>query len=631
MAIVEMKRIAMLAMREDQDRLLTAMQRMGCVQITESEEEDQAPDPVGLDQANSDLSQLHWTIAKLSPYDKTKKTMFAQPPEVDEAALTKILTERNALMALVQRTEQCERRMGELRAQEARSLAEIEQLVPYLPLDVPVEELGHTRETVQMTGKIETRALPALQDALAGQVATFQVLSENRDETAVWILAHREAAKQVRDAAEQAGFAQEKFPKESGTVEAQRQALTLELGAIRKERAEITSRYETLAVSLPKLQRLYDAIGVEQSRLSVTRHFTATQSAFYCTGWVPAARAEKVAGKLRSLSSSCVVDITDPSEGDEPPVLLDNPGWATPFESIISGYSLPSPNGLDPTVIMAPFFACYFGMMLSDAGYGLVLALGIPLILKILNVKNVRLPWVLVGGGLFTVFWGAMFDTWFGASVRPMLLNPLTDTLPMMLLCLGMGVLHLFAGMGVAAYMNIKRGKPLDALYDQGFWVLLIVGVLLLFLPKTAVFGKFLALGCIAGILFTAGRANRNPIKRLMGGLGALYNLTGWLSDILSYLRLFGMGLATGVVGMVINTLVGMMMTNVVGIIIGIPILIFGHAFNLGINALGAYVHACRLQYIEFFGKFYEDGGKPFMPLRHNLRYATLRATNANE
>nr|HML49552.1 V-type ATPase 116kDa subunit family protein [Clostridia bacterium] len=251
--------------------------------------------------------------------------------------------------------------------------------------------------------------------------------------------------------------------------------------------------------------------------------------------------------------------------------------------------------------------------------------------LRILKIKNVKLPWVLFGGGLFTVFWGAMFDTWFGASVKPMLINPLTDTLPMMMLCLGMGVLHLLAGMSVAAYMNIKRGKPLDALYDQGFWVFLILGVLLLLLPPTAAAGKYVSLGSLAGILLTAGRANKNPVKRLLGGLGALYNVTGWLSDILSYLRLFGMGLATGVVGMVINTLVGMMMTNVVGVIIGVPILIFGHAFNMGINALGAYVHACRLQYIEFFGKFYEDGGKPFLPLRQTLRYATLRASGADE
>ena len=631
MAIVEMKRIAMLAMCEDQDRLLAAMQRMGCVHIVQAEEGDQPPESPALERADGDLAQLRWAIAKLGPYDRTKKPLFAQPPEVDEAGLAETLREREALMALVGQTEQCERRMGELRTQETRCLTALEQLKPYLDLDVPVERLTGTRETVQWTGMVETRALPALQDALAGQPALMQILRQSSDGTALWILAHRAAAEAVGEAVKQSGFAQAQFPKTTGTPKAQQQDLRGELDAIERERADIKARYEALAQSLPELQRLFDAVGMEQARHSAAQRFAATRQAFYCKGWVPATRAEKVADKLRSLAPACVVEISEPREDEEPPVLLHNPGWAEPYESIVSGYSLPAPGGLDPTVIMAPFFACYFGMMLSDAGYGLVLALGIPLILKAFKIKNVKLPWVLFGGGLFTVFWGAMFDTWFGASIKPMLLNPLTDTLPMMLLCLGMGVLHLLAGMFTAAYMNIKRGKPLDALYDQGFWVLLIAGALLLLLPQTAAVGKYLALGSVAGILLTAGRANRNPVKRLLGGLGALYNVTGWLSDILSYLRLFGMGLATGVVGMVINTLVGMMMTNVVGILIGIPILIFGHAFNMGINALGAYVHACRLQYIEFFGKFYEDGGKPFLPLRQNLRYATLRAAGADE
>jgi V/A-type H+-transporting ATPase subunit I len=175
-------------------------------------------------------------------------------------------------------------------------------------------------------------------------------------------------------------------------------------------------------------------------------------------------------------------------------------------------------------------------------------------------------------------------------------------------------------------YLNVRRGSLKDALFSQGSWFAVILGLGLLILPATATVGKFLAaLGAIT-ILLTAGRGkSKNPLKRLLSGLGALYGVTGWISDLLSYMRLFGMGLATGVIGMVINQLVGMVFkAGPIGMILGAGLFVGGHAFNAGINILGAYVHSCRLQYIEFFGKFYEEGGKPFSPLGETTRYVRI-------
>lgn len=178
--------------------------------------------------------------------------------------------------------------------------------------------------------------------------------------------------------------------------------------------------------------------------------------------------------------------------------------------------------------------------------------------------------------------------------------------------------------------MNFKRGKPLAALFDQGFWFFLIIGLGLLMLPATATIGKFLAIGGALGILLTAGRDKPTLIGKFTGGFGALYGITSWLGDLLSYMRLFGMGLATGVIGMVVNMLAGMLMGNPIGIVFGIAVLAVGHIFNAFINVLGAYVHSCRLQYIEFFGKFYEDGGTMFAPLAHNPRYVAIRDSRAD-
>jgi V/A-type H+-transporting ATPase subunit I len=205
----------------------------------------------------------------------------------------------------------------------------------------------------------------------------------------------------------------------------------------------------------------------------------------------------------------------------------------------------------------------------------------------------------------------------------------MNNAMPVMMICIALGAVHLFTGLGVAAYMNIRRGKPLDAVCDQLSWFMLVVGLGLMLVAPAA--GKWGALAGAAIILVTAGRAkSKNPFKRLISGLGALYGVTSWVSDLLSYMRLFGMGLATGVIGMVINILVNMVFSaGPVGWVIGAGLFVGGHLFNLAINTLGAYVHSGRLQYIEFFGKFYEDGGKPFMPLTQTNRYVYITESDS--
>lgn len=233
------------------------------------------------------------------------------------------------------------------------------------------------------------------------------------------------------------------------------------------------------------------------------------------------------------------------------------------------------------------------------------------------------MAFVLALGGLSTVVWGAVYGGWFGVTPYTPLLDPMNDAINVLIVCVVAGSVHLLAGLGVAAYMNIKRGKPLDALFDQGFWVMLLAGLgLIIFLPSV---GQVLAIVGAAGIVLTGGRGKEgNVFKKLIGGLGSLYGISGYLSDLLSYARLFGMGLATGVIGMVVNMLAGLLMGSWIGWIFAILFLVVMHTFNLFINTLGAYVHSCRLQYIEFFGKFFEGGGREFNPLRNNTKYVDL-------
>ena len=295
---------------------------------------------------------------------------------------------------------------------------------------------------------------------------------------------------------------------------------------------------------------------------------------------------------------------------------------------MVSGFSLPAPGTFDPTAIMTPFFVNFMGMMISDAGYGLMMAILIPILIMVRKPApgTRRMLWLLTAGAVATIFWGALYNSWFGFAPFPSLFDPMKNAMPIMMVCVAVGAVHLFTGMGVAAYLKIRQGKWRDAIYDHVSWAMILIGIGLLLILGSQI-GLYIALAGAAIILFSAGRyKTKNPIKRILSGLGALYGISGWISDLLSYMRLFGMGLATGVIGMVINILVGMVISHgIVGIILGSVAFIGGHLFNAAINTLGAYVHSCRLQYIEFFSKFYEDGGKPFRPLHETSRYVYIR------
>jgi len=309
------------------------------------------------------------------------------------------------------------------------------------------------------------------------------------------------------------------------------------------------------------------------------------------------------------------------------PTALRNPPLVEPFEMITDMYSIPSSRGMDPNLFMAPFYVAFFGMMVSDAGYGIALAIVATLFLVKLKPQGMakKLAGVLAMGGVSTFVWGALFGGWLGLSLPPLWFNPMEEPITMLALCFGLGALQLFVGMGLQAYLNIKRGKILEALFDQGLWFVFLIGLPLLAVPALSQVGKVLSIVGAVGLILTQGRHKEGIFSKFFSGLLSLYNVTGFLSDVLSYSRLFALGLATGVIAMLINTIAAMLGSNIIGMIFMVAILIGGHAFNLLINVLGAYVHASRLQYIEFFGKFFEGGGKAFSPFRIKTKYIEVQ------
>ena len=578
------------------------------------------------------LGGLQWTIGQLNKFAVVKKGFlagFAGKDNVSGEEIARVLQREQELQKIVEQAEDIERRKGQTHTQEARLLATREQLLPWENLDVPLELITKSHKTSFSLITMPIKQLQSFESEIAnlGGMATTQLISTDRSTAYLLLVSHQSVSQEVSQALKNADAAKASLPVNQGTVSENMRLLAQQLNENEELRDSIAQELQGLAVSLNDLKILHDIYQAKSMREKAVERLLHTENAFYMEGWVPHNQAPLLKEKLKEASPTCSIEIKDPDHDEKPPTLLRNGPVTTQFEGVVDGFSLPDPKGLDPTFIMMPFFACFFGMMVSDAGYGLVLAILIPLIIHLVKPKSGgrRLMWVLAIGGIFTVLWGFLLNTWFGTSPWPVFLNPMEQPLEMMALCLGLGVVHLFTAMGVGAYMNIKRGKVVAALVDQFSWLALLCGLGLMILPPVAMLGKIMAVVGFLAILFFGGRDKPTFFKRIMSGLGKLYGVSSWLGDILSYSRLFGMGLATGVIGMVINMLAGMVMgAGPIGIFFGILVLIGGHSFNMAINVLGAYVHACRLQYIEFFNKFYEDGGIPFKPLRGETRYVNL-------
>ncbi|HKM32606.1 MAG TPA: V-type ATPase 116kDa subunit family protein, partial [Oscillospiraceae bacterium] len=382
------------------------------------------------------------------------------------------------------------------------------------------------------------------------------------------------------------------------------------------------------------------------------------KNVFVLEGYIPERNAQALSSEL-SQKFEVAVELEEPSEDDDVPVLLENNGFSSPLEGTVESYSLPGKGEIDPTTMVSLFYYMLFGLMLSDAGYGAIIAIacGIGLLKfgKTMEAPMKKTLKMYLFCGLATVFWGIMFGSYFGdvidvvsktffgkqITIPPLWFFPVKEPMKMMVFSLLIGIVHIFAGLGVKLYTCIKSKDYKGAIYDVVLWYTLIIGCVVILLSMKMVQGIFglnfdipqivvtifmiVAAASALGIILTSGRESRNPFKRILKGIYGLYGISGYLSDILSYSRLLALGLATGVIGSVINTMAAMPGNNIVGVIAFVVIFLFGHSVNLGINALGAYVHTNRLSYVEFFGKFYEGGGRKFNPFNTKTKFYKFR------
>lgn len=638
MAIVEMKKVSIIGMERDQDAIVDFIQRFGQVEISEIHPET---DPLGeatlagechagLERIQQQVDAVGAAISFLAAYAEKSGGFFAAKPQKTLDEMRALVEKPGELMEYVRTTEGYEEVLGEIRTKRLRFTNLIEQVSPWREMDAPFGSVKPSRYVQMAAGTIPKEQWSNMLPEEMPEMLHIERVGEERDAVCVFA-AYLTGDADSEDWLKQMGFSRGSFSGLEKTAVAHLKYYKEELRALAEQEESIRKQAKHLAEHIVELRGLYDALSMERAKAEAVQQMRRTDTTFLLRGWLPAYLTKDFTAGLTEAAGDIYFWYEDPGPDEEFPVLLSNPGPVKPFEMVTSLYSTPSPRGIDPNKVMAPFFFIFFGMMVSDAGYGAVMTILGALVLWRLRPKGGfgKMVGLLTLGGISTLIWGALYGGWFGewnfgGRVGPLWFNPLVDPIKTLIVCFALGMVHIFVGMGVNAYRSIKAGRVWDAVFDQGFWYVFLLGLPMMALPAAALAGKIMAIGGAVGLVLTQGRHQKGIIRKFLSGIMSLYNTTGYLSDILSYSRLFALGLATGVIASVMNQLAAMAGTSVIGIIFQVLILVGGHSFNIAINLLGAFVHASRLQYIEFFGKFFEGGGKAFSPLSIKTKYVEV-------
>ncbi|MCH4096606.1 MAG: V-type ATP synthase subunit I [Acidaminococcus provencensis] len=614
--LVPMQKLTLYALKADRDALYLALQKDGSVML-EPEEDSKALE--GSEEVSAQLDKAGQTL-RFMVQNGAKSALFPQKERVSYGDFLKKNDQGRQL------TEQLDTIAGKIASLESEAAAlrtQADSLEPWLQLDVPLEQLAFTETTRCYAGFLPDTQLETVREGLKDLPVELSVYGLSEDGQAVVIIAYLSADEEVKHLLKENDFSEAVLPKRSGTAQQVKAELLEEIRQREEKVAELRKETQELGGQKQQLELYYDQLSAANARLA--NGGVETAKAFRVQGWVRKDRTKHVEEVIRSVTDAFEISFADP-DGEIPPTVLENNSLVRPYESVVELYSLPMAGSFDPDAIMAPFHFIFFGMMLSDAGYGLVLTIMLYIAMKKFKPEGFagKLAMVIFFGSISTIIWGAMFGGWFGLEWKPLLFVPMKEPIKMLALCFGLGVLHLVTGMLIKTYLLIRDGDMMGAICDEVSWLIMFAGFFAMALVPGPL-GKYLAILGAAIIILFGGREKKGIVSRLLGGLLSLYNISGYLSDLLSYSRIFALGLATGVIAMVINTVAQMLWgAGPIGIVAAILVLFAGHYFNIIINVLGAFVHSSRLQYIEFFGKFYEAGGRAFLPLALRTKYTDI-------
>lgn len=635
-----MKHLRLLGMESEREALLKAMQDMECVEISSIDGSEEAlksgfakPDDKALMSAQEASRAYRTALASLDRFAPEKKGMFRRRQGVSRAAFFSAESEENARTA-AETINKDTRRLGEIESERTKNEALRATLAPWLTVDAPLGGADGALAVFFGTAGLNVTddALKALADSLDG-LLTWQQASSDRSLRYLLVMCHGSVKERALSALRDLGFSTVSFRGMTGTAKENDKALAENLAALEKERQEIEQRIAGLGGKREALLEASDRAAIALRREEAKSRLVGTDKVFLLEGWLPADRCAALEKALEPFT--CAIETREPTEDEYPqvPVQLKNNKLTRPLNMVTEMYSLPAYGTLDPNPLMAPFFILFYGIMMADMGYGLLMMIASVIISKKYRPKGTSGELFSLLGlcGISTFIMGALTGGFFGDFLTqlvaivspgtvfalPKLFDPLDDLTMILIGSMALGMVQIVTGMAISLIEKCKRKKFLDAFFEEITWWIVFIGIALLALGKGA---AVLYVGCALVLL--------GPIVqgkgwgKLTGVFGSLYNhVTGYFGDILSYTRLMALMLAGSVIAQVFNMLAAMP-GNVIAFII---ISMLGNAMNFGLNLLGCYVHDLRLQCLEFFNKFYVDGGKPFRPMTLDTEYVDLQ------
>ncbi len=671
MAIVPMKQILIYGLRKNRKAILEALQRYSNFEAAEEQNENESfsrldtSASIGIFSKAVDSAENALQI--LSSYAAENTGLFDSlkgRKEISPEFYYEYVAKSDQIMHIANRIITLDKTISEQKAEIVKAELAKDSLSPWLGLDVPLNFKG-TKKTSAFLGTfpkgttqdiiLEEYAKKCINESIDAPIE-LAFINENGPLCCVMLLCLNEHKEFVESSIREMGFA---YPSISSSIAAAEKCTRLnnQIQASQKIISDSENEIRGYSNKRSSLKFLADYYSMRVEKYKVLSKVDNLKRTFFIKGYIPEPDAKNLEAVLIHKYDAAV-QIEDSGEDEAAPVLLKNNSFASPVESIVESYSMPGKGDIDPTGVMSVFYYILFGLMLGDFAYGIIITLGCAFALtkfKTMEQGMKKTLKMFMYCGISTAFWGLLFgscfgdavtvigQTFFGADIafKPLWFEPIKKPIQMLLFSFGVGIIHLFTGLFMKLYVCIKHKQYKDALYDVIFWYLLVGGgIAFLFSvdmfismtglgfklgPVGAEIAKWCAIVGAVGIVLTNGRSSKNPVKRLLKGLYELYNVTGYLSDILSYSRLLALGLATGVIAQVFNKIGSMGGNSVIGVILFIVVFLIGHTVNLLINLLGAYVHTNRLQFVEFFGKFYEGGGRKYEPFSTNTKYYKIK------
>ncbi len=642
MAIAQMVKIIIVSHRTQTSELLEALQREGICQILNAEEASISrnfPELAGMIQKPRDiekmLNQLNKSIAFLKNYAKAPKGLaaaLAPRAVIDEHSYNNVISNQK-ILDVIQRCEQIESSIEKTKGEIQNLQTALDTLRPWEALDTPVEEIGRLSRTKCWAGFIPVQHFAQAREKIAELNAVIQQVGTADNKHACLIVSLIEMVEDIQKALRSVEFEAVSFEGMRGTISQLIEEHNEPLAHAQKFLDEQMADAAKLSEHLLQLQILYDHYSNLLSRETTRSTAPATEQTVILEGWVKKhdySRLEKVVSKFDAASLSR----TEPAESEEIPVEIENKRAVKPFEVITRLYGMPQHFEVDPTVFLAPFFALFFGLCLTDAGYGLIMVALVALFVKKMQGDK-KLMWMLGICGAVTVVTGALTGGWFGnaheylpsgfSSLRTRLMwfDPFEDPMKFFMLALVLGYIQIMAGLVIAFGHNLRRKDFVAAVCDKLTWLVMLNSIVLLLASKTGVVPAWITKICTftalipAAIILLFSHREGGWLGRIGMGMYNLFSTIFFMGDVLSYLRLMALGMVTAGLAMAINVIaeIAGQIPYGIGVVAMILVLVGGHGFNMAINALGAFVHTLRLQYVEFFPKFLVGGGKSFEPL----------------